>query len=116
MLHANLLQKSSSVMEEDNVSLALASKQAGNDAYKNKEFEAAIAHYQKAVDLNPSEMTFLSNLAAVRYEQKMYAECVELCAKAVEVGRDNRADYKVRKCDESRGRGNGALANAGKQC
>ena len=40
-------------------------------------------------------MTFLSNIAAVKFEQKKYAECVEFCAKAVDVGRENRADFKV---------------------
>ena len=40
-------------------------------------------------------MTFLSNIAAVKFEQKLYAECVEFCTKAVDVGRENRADFKV---------------------
>ena len=40
-------------------------------------------------------MTFLSNIAAVKFEQKKYAECVEFCTKAVDVGRENRADFKV---------------------
>jgi len=74
---------------------ALAEKQLGNDAYKKKDFDEAIAHYSKAVELNPKEMTFLSNIAAVMFEQKKYAECVEYCAKAVDVGRENRADFKV---------------------
>ena len=62
-----------------------------------QDFDVAIAHYSKAVELNPKEMTFLSNIAAVKFEQKKFAECVEYCAKAVDVGRENRADFKVSK-------------------
>jgi len=79
----------------DSEKAALAEKQLGNDAYKKKDFDTAIAHYSKAVELNPNEMTFLSNIAAVKFEQKKYAECVEFCAKAVDVGRENRADFKM---------------------
>ena len=52
---------------------------------------------RQAVELNPKEMTFLSNIAAVKFEQKKYAECVEYCVRAVDVGRENRADFKVRR-------------------
>ena len=52
--------------------------------------------YSQAVELNPREMTFLSNIAAVKFEQKSYAECVDFCARAIDVGRENRADFKVR--------------------
>ena len=45
--------------------------------------------------MDPSEITFYSNLAAVYFEQKDYAECVQTCEKAVEVGRENRADFKL---------------------
>ena len=73
----------------------MAEKQLGNEAYKKKDFATAITHYTKAAELDPTEMTFLANLAAVKFEQKEYSECVDICQKAVDVGRENRADFKV---------------------
>lgn len=74
---------------------ARAEKEKGNAAYKKKDFETAIQHYEKAIEIDPTDMTFLTNLAAVRYEQKQYEECIKTCEKAVDIGRENRADFKV---------------------
>ncbi len=71
---------------------ALDEKNAGNAAYKKRDFETAKSHYNKAIALDPTDMTFISNLAAVNFEEKNYDEVIELCAKAVEVGRENRYD------------------------
>lgn len=38
-------------------------KELGNAAYKKKEFEAALSHYNKAIELDPTDMTFLNNKA-----------------------------------------------------
>jgi len=67
----------------------------GNAAYKSKNFSKAIEHYKKAIELDPSEITFYSNLAAVHFEKKEYDECVKVCEKAIDVGRENRADFKL---------------------
>ena len=40
-------------------------------------------------------MSYYNNLAAVKFEQKAYDECIETCKKAIEVGRTVRADYKI---------------------
>jgi stress-induced-phosphoprotein 1 len=37
---------------------ALKEKEQGNAAYKSKKFSAAIEHYQKAIELDPTEITF----------------------------------------------------------
>ncbi|MFH4978319.1 hypothetical protein AB6A40_005028 [Gnathostoma spinigerum] len=74
---------------------AIEEKNLGNEAYKKKDFEAALAHYDKAIELDPTEITFYSNKAAVFFEQKKFEECIEICKKAVEVGREQRADYKL---------------------
>lgn len=79
----------------DNKASALEQKQLGNAAYKKKDFDTAIGFYNKAIELDPAEISFLTNLAAVYFEQKKYAECVSTCEKAVDVGRENRADFKL---------------------
>lgn len=56
---------------------------------------AALEHYGKASELDPTDMTYLTNIAAVYFEQKEYTKCVDQCTRAIEVGRENRADYKL---------------------
>ncbi|XP_071455018.1 stress-induced-phosphoprotein 1 [Hetaerina americana] len=70
-------------------------KAAGNAAYKKRDFETALACYEKAIELNPNNMTFYTNMAAVHFEKKDYKKCVEVCEKAIEIGRENRADFKL---------------------
>lgn len=94
---------------------AVKEKEMGNAAYKSKNFNKAIEHYKKvkkkvrsklyaylilyhitqAIELDPNEITFYSNLAAVHFEKKDYEECVKVCEKAIDVGRENRADFKL---------------------
>lgn len=50
---------------------AMAEKELGNAAYKQKKFDVAISHYDKAIELDPKEMSFLNNKAAVFFEQKV---------------------------------------------
>merc|ERR1712137_1484376 len=47
---------------------ALEEKDKGNAAYKKRDFDTAIVHYDKAIELNPKEMSFLTNRAAVHLE------------------------------------------------
>lgn len=70
-------------------------KQEGNAAYSKKQFSQAIECYDKAIELDPAEITYYTNLAAVYFEKKDYTKCVEICDKAVDVGRENRADFKL---------------------
>ncbi|XP_043253243.1 stress-induced-phosphoprotein 1 isoform X2 [Colletes gigas] len=85
--------------EEDNLppekKEALNEKQLGNDNYKKKNFAEALRHYNKAVELDPTEIIYLLNIAAVNFEQKEYEKCIAQCEKAIEVGRENRADFKL---------------------
>lgn len=74
---------------------ALDEKKLGNDAYKKKQFDAALRHYERAVELDPTEITFLLNVAAVYFERKEYQRCIEQCERAIEIGRENRADFKL---------------------
>ncbi|GFR40723.1 hypothetical protein Agub_g1331 [Astrephomene gubernaculifera] len=74
---------------------ALKAKEAGNEAYKKKEFEAAIGHYNRALELYDGDVTFLTNRAAVYFEQGKYEECIADCDAAVDRARELRADYKL---------------------
>ncbi|CAF1422154.1 unnamed protein product [Rotaria magnacalcarata] len=74
---------------------AESEKEKGNEAYKKKDFETALNHYNKATELDPVNMTYYTNRAAVYFEQKQWDACVKECEKAIEVGRENKADYKL---------------------
>ncbi|RQM25183.1 hypothetical protein B5M09_000762 [Aphanomyces astaci] len=70
-------------------------KARGNALYKQKQFPEAIAAYEEALSKDPTNMSYLSNLAAVYLELKDYDQCIVQCKKAVEVGREYRADYSL---------------------
>lgn len=85
--------------EEDNLTpekrQALEAKNLGNDEYKKKNFDEALKHYNRAVELDPTDITYYLNIAAVYFEQKEFDKCIEQCEKAIEIGRENRADFKL---------------------
>lgn len=70
-------------------------KEKGNEAYKKKDFETALQHYNKATEHDPVNMTYYTNRAAVYFEQKKWDDCLKECEKAIEIGRENKADYKL---------------------
>ena len=70
-------------------------KEKGNECYKKKDFEAAMKHYDKAIELDPKDITYMLNKAAVFFETGEYEKCQQVCEEAVEKGRENRADYKL---------------------
>jgi stress-induced-phosphoprotein 1 len=75
---------------------AKTKKEEGNELYKAKKFEEALAAYDEAIAIDPTNMTFISNKAAVHFAQKKYDECIEACLAAVEVGKNNRAPFEDR--------------------
>ncbi|XP_062074082.1 hsp70-Hsp90 organizing protein 3 [Humulus lupulus] len=70
-------------------------KDAGNVAYKKKDFDTAIQHYTKAIDLDDEEISYILNRAATYLEMGKYDECIKDCEKAVERGRELRSDFKM---------------------
>lgn len=71
-----------------------AEKKIGNEFYKKKEFEQAIEHYEKAWELN-KDITYLNNIGAAKFEKGDYQGTIETCQKAVQEGRELRADFKT---------------------
>lgn len=60
-------------------------KNEGNDFYKSRNFEKALECYNKAIELQPSEILYYNNKAAVYIELKNYDaayEAVEAALKA----------------------------------
>lgn len=74
---------------------ALKAKQQGNELYKARKFDEAIQAYEKAWELDSSDISYLTNLSAVFFEKGDLDKCLEVCEKAVEEGRAMRADYKL---------------------
>ncbi|KAG0444695.1 hypothetical protein HPB47_013500 [Ixodes persulcatus] len=66
-------------MAGDSHEQAVVEKESGNAAYRKKDFAAAISHYDKAIQLDPSDMSFRTNKAD-------YQKCIEECQQAIEVG------------------------------
>lgn len=73
---------------------ALDLKAKGNEAYKKKDLEEAINLYTQAIELDGTNPVFLTNRAAAYYEKGDLEKCREDCLKAVDVGRENRCEYK----------------------
>merc|ERR1719297_115330 len=75
---------------------AVEAKVKGNELYKNKKYDEALAAYDEAATLDPTNMTFIANKAAVYFSTKDYDACIESCMKAFEIGKDNRAPFDER--------------------
>jgi len=82
--------------EEQKRKAAVKAKEKGNTLYKAKKFDEAIAAYDEAITIDPTNMTFLNNKAAVYFTSKQYEQCITACTDAVEVGKNNRAPYEDR--------------------
>jgi len=106
--------------KKEKAKAAIKAKDKGNDLYSKKMFDEAIAAYDEAIQLDPTNMTFLSNKAAVYFTSKKYDECIAACMEAVEVGKANRASFEDRakaltRCAKAY-QSKGDLANAIEMC
>jgi stress-induced-phosphoprotein 1 len=81
--------------EKKNKEEAQAEKAKGNAFYKKRQFKEALEHYQKAIELQPNDVVYRSNLAAVQFEQKEYDTCIETCKEALKIGAEHRSSFKL---------------------
>eukprot|EP00092_Neocalanus_flemingeri_P003572 GFUD01003831.1.p1 GENE.GFUD01003831.1~~GFUD01003831.1.p1 ORF type:complete len:379 (+),score=95.32 GFUD01003831.1:120-1256(+) len=65
-------------------------KNEGNVCYKQKKYTEATECYLKAIEEDPSNYIFYSNLAAAVFEKGNYESCIFACKKAIEVGTENK--------------------------
>ena len=87
-------------------------KQLGNDAFKKKDFDIALKNYEKAIELEPNEITYYSNIAAVYFEMKNFDKCIKFCSKACKIGQENGAKSKfIFKGFERMGRAHEEMGN-----
>ncbi|KIH94846.1 stress-induced-phosphoprotein 1 [Sporothrix brasiliensis 5110] len=69
-------------------------KALGTASYKKRDFDDAIAHYQKAWELH-KDIVYLNNLGAAQFEKGDYEAAIAACTQAVEEGRALLADWKT---------------------
>jgi stress-induced-phosphoprotein 1 len=86
-----------SVTESAEKKQALEEKNLGNEYYKKKQFQQAIEHYNKAIELDPWNLSYLTNRAAAYLEMGELDSCIEDCQKAVDWNKEYnlRTDYKI---------------------
>ena len=69
-------------------------KQLGNDAYKKEDFAMALKNYGEAIELEPNEITYYNNTAAVYFQMKNFDKCIKFCHLACKIGEENGAQSK----------------------
>ncbi|XP_015750742.1 PREDICTED: stress-induced-phosphoprotein 1-like, partial [Acropora digitifera] len=65
---------------------SLEEKEKGNVAYKKKDFETALQHYAKAVELDPTNANFLTNRAGQSWNSEPTAIILVLCRAYSRIG------------------------------
>ncbi|KAM0751962.1 stress-induced-phosphoprotein 1 [Meredithblackwellia eburnea MCA 4105] len=69
-------------------------KEQGNAAYKLRNFDEAEKLYEQAWEAN-KDVVYLNNLAAVYFEKGDYEKAISTAQRAIDEGRDIRADFKI---------------------
>ncbi|OWA54542.1 Stress-induced-phosphoprotein 1 [Hypsibius exemplaris] len=70
-------------------------KEVGNEAYKKKDFETALKHYDAAIELDPTNVKYQTKKAALVFDQGNYQVCIDLCHKIVDIGQASGADRQL---------------------
>ena len=72
---------------------AEAKKLEGNGFYKKKDFKQALECYNAAIELNPNELLFYTNVAACHIEQKNFDLAISACEEAEKRAKGKYYDY-----------------------
>jgi stress-induced-phosphoprotein 1 len=93
-------EKEASMTDEERAKLAqkkeaAAVKDQGNTHYKAKQFDQALECYTKACELDPEDITYRLNIAAVQFERADYDACIQTCRDAVTRGREVFASFTL---------------------
>mmetsp|Transcript_3508 Transcript_3508/g.13414 ORF Transcript_3508/g.13414 Transcript_3508/m.13414 type:complete len:562 (-) Transcript_3508:113-1798(-) len=88
------LEKQKKDEEERNKRPEMQEKLKGNQAYLKKDFDAALMHYSKAIELDPKNITFHLNKASVCIETGKYDECIKECEQTLEMAREEHANFE----------------------
>eukprot|EP01067_Filipodium_phascolosomae_P006954 Filipodium_phascolosomae@DN535_c0_g1_i1.p2 len=70
-------------------------KVKGNELYKSKKFDEAIQAYDKATELNPKNVTYENNKAAVYLEMGDYGKVNEICQAILDKRYELRIEYAI---------------------
>ncbi|KAF7309458.1 hypothetical protein MIND_00316600 [Mycena indigotica] len=70
---------------EDVIARAEKIKEQGNEAFKAKKFDDAVGLYTQAIELNPTEPSYLTNRAAAHMGLKRFRLAVEDCQQAATI-------------------------------
>lgn len=75
---------------------AEAAKNRGNDLYKAKKFDEALAAYDEAIAIDPSNILYNNNKAAVMIEKGDCDGAIALCEESLEKAQKTKAPYEVK--------------------
>lgn len=72
---------------------AEAKKAEGTEYYKKRDFAKALELYTEASNMNPDELIFYSNVAAVHIEMKNFDLAIKVCDQGIESAKGGAYDY-----------------------
>eukprot|EP00042_Codosiga_hollandica_P056623 m.819433 g.819433 ORF g.819433 m.819433 type:complete len:617 (+) comp59392_c0_seq2:1050-2900(+) len=75
---------------------AAKAKEQGSAAYKAKDFQTALKHFDAAHQLDPTDMVYRLNSSACYFELKDFDACIKAGLEASDIGSENRADFTLR--------------------
>jgi stress-induced-phosphoprotein 1 len=79
--------------------MAEQEKNLGNEQFKAGNFEGALQHYNRAIELDPQNVLFYSNKATALSKLNRHEEAVEICNECIKIGRAHGASYEsIAKC------------------
>lgn len=81
-------------VEAEVKSKAAAAKDRGNALYKAKDFTGALAAYDEAITIDPSNVLFRSNKAAVYIEMQEPDTAIQLCQEALDLHEKYRIPFE----------------------